>query len=321
MAAETVEKLRRVQWQFASHRVLTVAVRTGVLERLSRGAATPQVVARDLGLDGVATGKIVRALHAMELLVHDGEAYALYPELVPLFAAGPDSYAPALEHSHDLYDGWGAWLEGWLRTGTLPPRQRTAEGAARFADAMWANAGVLGEDLLGVLDLTGVRRVLDLGGSTGRLAVALCEASPELEVTVVDRSVAVELGPERVAPHGVGERVHFVAGDYHTAALGEAWDAVLMSNVLHQEQPAAASSLVARGAAALRPGGRLWVVEFAIDEEQHGRLSGALFAVNMRSFGDCYPESTSRGWMREAGLTHISTEWLGETRWVLTGVR
>lgn len=321
MASEIVERLRTIQWHFASHRVLTTANRVGLLQRLAASPATVETLAADLDLDPLATGKIVRAVHAMGLLTSQGETYALHEELVCLFAEGIYSYGPALEHSHDLYESWGATLEGWLRTGTLPPRQRTAEGAERFADAMWANAGVLGVDLVDVLDLSGVRRVLDLGGSTGRLAVSLCQAHAQVEVTIVDRSEAVALGPERVARTGVGDRIHFVEGDYHDAPLGERWDLVLLSNVLHQEKAEAAAALIERAAGALAPGGRVVVVEFAIDEGRREVLSGALFAVNMRSFGDCYTESVIHGWMEKAGLKGMTTKMLGPGRWVLEGTR
>ena len=63
-----------------------------------------------------------------------------------------------------------------------------------------------------------------------------------------------------------------------------------------------AAEIIRRAAAALAPGGRVVVVDFAIDDAKQEHLLGALFAINMRSFGDTYSEPELRGWMEDAGL-------------------
>jgi len=321
LASPVVERLRAIQWHFARHRILTVANRTGILRRLAGEAVSTDRVAADLGLDSLATGKVVRALTAMGLVRAEGDRYALEPDLVPLFAPGPEDYGPSLEHSHDLYDRWGATLEPWVRTGSTPPRKRTPEGTRRFAEAMWASANIFGPEVARHLDLVGVRRALDLGGGTGRLAVALCRAAPALHVTVLDQPDVVAMGPEMVAPSGVGDRISFTPGDYLTTALGSGFDLVVLSNVLHQERAEAAAGLVRRATASLVSGGRLAIVDQAIDDQGRQVESGSLFAVNMRSFGDTWTEPVLRGWMHDAGLDGVTRADLGPTRWLLVGRR
>jgi SAM-dependent methyltransferase len=179
----------------------------------------------------------------------------------------------------------------------MPPRERTPEGVRDFAEAMWASANILGPDVAAALDLTKVRRALDVGGGTGRVAVALCSAAPDLRVTV------------------------FVPGDYLSGDLGSGFDLVLLSNVLHQERAEAAAAMVRRAAATLVPGGRLAIVDFTIDDHQRQVESGCLFAVNMRSFGDTWPEPVLRRWMRDAGLIEVTRADLGPTRWLMEGRR
>jgi SAM-dependent methyltransferase len=316
-----VERLRAIQWHFASHRILTVASRTGILHRLAEAPASVDRIAADLGLDPLATGKMVRALSAMGLVQATGDTYTFEPDLVRLFQPGFRDYGPMLEHSHELYERWGATLEQWVRTGSMPPRERTPEGVRDFAEAMWASANILGPDVAAALDLAGVRQALDLGGGTGRLAVALCRVAPDLRVTVLDQPDVVALGPDAVASTGVGDRIAFVPGDYLSGDLGSGFDLVLLSNVLHQERAEAAAAMVRRAAATLVPGGRLAIVDFTIDDHQRQVESGCLFAVNMRSFGDTWPEPVLRRWMRDAGLIEVTRADLGPTRWLMEGRR
>jgi hypothetical protein len=91
--------------------------------------------------------------------------------------------------------------------------------------------------------------------------------------------------------------------------------------VLHQEQEAGAANLISRAAAAVRPGGQVAVVDFSIDERQHASVVGALFAINMRSFGDTYTESAIRRWMIDAGLNEITRRDIGIHRWLFLASR
>jgi SAM-dependent methyltransferase len=320
-AAGTLESLHTTLWGFAGQRVVAAAARTGMLRELATGARTIEAVAERLDLDPLAAGKIVRALAAAGIAVAEGDLYRLADPLRPHFAHGIDDLTPFVAHVDELSDHWGETLEGWLRSGTQPPRRRDAEGVRRFGAAMRAMASVLGPRTAEALGLEGVSRALDLGGGLGRYAEALCRASPGLRVTVVDRPDVVEAGRQALAASEVGRRVDFVGGDYHEVDLDAGYDVVLLANVLHQEQPAAAASLVRRAASALVPGGRLAVVDFPIDAERREVLQGALFAINMRSFGDTYPAHEIRGWMEAAGLVTSEPVPLEPAHWLIVGRR
>ncbi len=326
MKEGALARLDSYRWAFAAHRVLTVAARTGILTRLAEAPVSADALAADLGLDPLAAGKIVRALCAMGLVTARGQEYALEADLVPWFQGDERDQVAGLEHSHDLYDGWGATLEGWVRTGTMPPRARTAAGVERFSAAMRAGAAQHAPDVARALDLRNVRRALDLGGGTGAYAVSLCRESAGLHAVVLDVPPVVALGPAAVAASGVGDRISFVAGDFHEPGFGAAselsgFDLVLLCSIIHQERPDGARALIERAAGALAPGGKLAIVDFTIDDEQREALSGCLFAINMRSFGDTYPEPAIRGWMEAAGLSGIVRTDFGATRWMFTGTR
>ena len=63
------------------------------------------------------------------------------------------------------------------------------------------------------------------------------------------------------------------------------------------------------------------MVDFAIDDAKQEHLLGALFAINMRSFGDTWSEPELRGWMEDAGLVDIHRQDVGPDRWIISGVR
>lgn len=308
-------------WGFGSQRVLAVAARAGIVRRLAQGPGTAEELSRELEVDELAVGKILRALHAMGAAEAKGERYALVEVLRPLFLPGDGDITPFLDHSDKLNDFWGATLEEWVRTGQHPRRMRDAEGQRRFGAAMKAIASHLAPRAAKELDLSGVRRVLDLGGGIGVFAQAFCAAAPDLRHTVVELPEVTGLGRAEVKGSGFEDRIEFLGGDYHELDLGEGWDLVLLANVVHQEDADGAARLIERAGAALASGGRIAVVDFAIDDAKRENLVGALFAINMRSFGDAYPEPVVRQWMAGAGLTPLPRVHLSPAHWLLTARR
>ena len=68
-----LDQFQRLLWGFASHRVITVAGRTGILRLLAERNSTTNEIASVLDLDELATAKVVRALTALGIAEADGE--------------------------------------------------------------------------------------------------------------------------------------------------------------------------------------------------------------------------------------------------------
>lgn len=318
----TFDGLQTLLWDFAVHRVITVSSRVGILGHLARTAATPEQVAEAQGLDPYAAGKMIRALTALGVLESTPAGYQVVETLRPNLQDGPDDMKPFLEHSHQMYERWGENLEGWVRGETWTTQKRGSADVGRFGAAMEAMGRHIARRAIAALDLSGVRRVLDVGGGFGHYAKALCRAKADLVATVLDRPEVVELARERLAGDALEGRITFLAGDYlEDYSSDPGYDLVLCVNILHQERDERAAVLVSRAAAALAPGGRLVVLDFAVDDAQQQAVLGALFAINMRSFGDTHPEPRIRGWMERAGLSDVQRVDLGAHRWLVVGRR
>jgi len=314
-----LDEFQRLLWGFAGHRVITVAGRTGILRLLAETDCTASEIASKLNLDELAAGKVLRALTALGIAEAEGEHYRAAQGLREHFLPGDRDVVPFLAHSHAMYEGWGATLEPWLRGQDWPVAERTPEEVRRFGAAMRAMGAQMARRVAGALDLEGVERMLDVGGGWGHFAQALCRVRPGLHATVLDRPEVVERASDDLAGTEFEERIDFLSGDYLATDYGEGYNLVLVANVLHQETVDRAAEIVRRGAAALALGGRMIVVDFAIDDERRQHLLGALFAINMRSFGDTWPEPVIRGWMDAAGMGDIERTNLGPDRWIISG--
>ena len=168
-----LDGFQRLLWGFASHRVITVAGRTGILRLLAERSVSPNEAARELGLDPLAAGKVIRALTALGIAVVDGARYRAASGLRTHFLPGGRDILPFLEHSHAMYERWGETLEPWLRGEEWPVAERSPEEIQRFGAAMRAMGAQMARRVADALDLEGVRLLLDVGGGWGHFAQAM----------------------------------------------------------------------------------------------------------------------------------------------------
>ena len=107
----------------------------------------------------------------------------------------------------------------------------------------------------------GARSVLDLGGAHGWFSAVLCDRHPGLRATVVDLPGSVAVGREILCESGHAGRVDHVEGSVFEAELGEGHDLALIFNLVHHLRPEQTVALLRRVHGALRPGGRVAVLD------------------------------------------------------------
>ena len=110
-------------------------------------------------------------------------------------------------------------------------------------------------------DLSGHRRMLDIGGNSGEFVIQACRRYPNLHATVFDLPVVCEIGREHVAATPEGGRISFVAGNAMVDPLPGGFDLITFKSVLHDWPDAEALQFMKRAWASLAPGGTLLIYE------------------------------------------------------------
>lgn len=127
------------------------------------------------------------------------------------------------------------------------------------------------ERLLPVVFADGPRRILDVGGNTGKWALCCCAHDPAVEVTVVDLPGRVEEALAAAERAGVRDRVHGVACDLldPSASLPAGHDVIWMSQFLDCFAEDEIVTILERAAAVMTPATKLYVLEPFWDLQRH----------------------------------------------------
>ena len=247
-----------------------------------------------------------------------------------LVPGGPADLTKAIRYNRDVYSAWGR-LSEFVKSGSPVerPQLHLGDDAARtraFAASMFGRAMGIGRGVVPMLGkLEG--RLLDLAGGPAAYAILMCQANPSLECVTVDLPAIAAEAKGYVAKFGLADRIECRAGDYHSDEYESgAYDVVTIFGALHQESPRDIVGILKRAHRALRPGGRVIVLDMMTDSTHTAPKFSALFAVNMAlttENGWVFADSELKGWMREAGFTP------GETRtvpppmphWIVEGVK
>jgi len=181
----------------------------------------------------------------------------------------------------------------------------------------------LAPQVVAQLELGGARRLLDVGGGPGTYARAFLATHPQLEdVTIFDLPSALAVAAERLEGCARRADVQLLAGDFHSDPLGNGYDAIWISQVLHSQDEAGCIALLSKAAEALLPGGMLMVHEFLLDDNRVQPLTAALFAVHMlvmTAGGRAYSGTEIAGWMRDCGLAAVEVRKVSDDTGVVLG--
>jgi hypothetical protein len=251
----------------------------GVPDLLAEGPRSVHELAVLTETNEQALGRVLRAACSAGLLQPAGqETYRLAPMGQLLRAGVPrSSHDAAIMFGEEVFASF-AEIGYTVRTGK-PAFEKVygqpfydyladhPQAAQTFSCAM-GNGPV--PAVLATCDLTGLRRVVDVGGGNGGLLSKVLQAHPDATGVLVDLPPSVADARERLRTAGLDGRVEFVAGSFFDEVPSGA-DVYVLSRVLHNWPDADAIRLLQVVRAAIPPDGRLLVFESLIEAADDGR--------------------------------------------------
>ena len=293
-------------------KVLLTAVKLDLFGAVAGPAKTPADVSRRLRADPRAVELLMNALVAIGLLRKNGEHFVNAPEAEQCLVKGSPMYAGHLLLLQDAeWENWGK-LETTIQTGKSPVKEHLFRSDPRLAEnvllVLHRVALQHAPTLARQIDLPGSHILLDLGGGAGTHAMAFCQAYPSLRATIFDLPETLQTTARLVKEAELEDRITLLSGDFNRDPLGGPYDAVLMSDILHYQDPGANAALVRKVYNVLAPGGCVIIKDRFLDDDRTTPAWTAVFAVHLMvntEKGRCYTLNEVSEWLTAAGFRQV----------------
>ena len=184
----------------------------------------------------------------------------------------------------------------------------SSERARRFTRMLYAIHRPLAEKLAETLDMTGVRRLMDLGGGSGVVSLALLRRHSKLTTVVVDIANVCDTGREIAAETPMAERITYHAADFLQDELPTGFDMVLECDVgIYTEE------LFQKVHSGLNTGGQLVIVDWLAQPGRQPSLQQLIedFLSSLGTPGFTITTNAEvKNLLIQAGFQHISEQTL-----------
>jgi len=301
---------------FQAAKMLMVAVDLAVFDFLEEPRSAVEAAAW-LKADDRAVGIFLNGLAALGLVQKEVDYFRNSERASRLLVRGKDDYrGEIIKHMEHTWErGWNdlqhTVLGGHPRDADpekwLDAKQERDEREVRaFICGMDAIARDLAPRVTAVLNLKNVRRLLDLGGGPATYAITFAKANPQLQATVFDLPQPVKIAQEQIAKHGLGGRVDTLAGNFLKDDIGQDYDFIWVSQILHSHDEGQCKGIITKCVQALNPGGTLAIHDFYLNKDGASPIGPAIFSVHMLAVtprGRSYTWGEVAEWMAATGLS------------------
>ncbi|WP_428407616.1 methyltransferase [Hyphococcus sp.] len=270
----------------------TAAQEAGIFEALAKAPMSLEDLASKLSLNKKALGVVMSLIAALGLAACREGVWRLTPHArTYLLADATYSWSPLFDVYKNGTPFHGELLallktgettrtdkpsDNW-EAGKVPPD--AARSIAKFMHSHSLPAAVAAARSGAFKD---VNKFLDVGGGSGVFAIAAAQRNPGLKATIMDLDTMCDAAQELfVSTSGVEDRVETLAVDMFREDWPTGYDALFFSNIFHDWDEEINAKLSKKAFDALPSGGRIFLHEILMNDNEDGPLTPASFSVLM----------------------------------------
>lgn len=315
----TPEVFFDMAFAFERTAALKAAVELDVFTAIAGGAQTVDLLRKRCNASERGIRILCDYLTINGLLMKTGDRYQLTPMSAAFLTKNSPTYLGGtltFLASDDLVRHFDSLTET-IRRGAVSPKDSTVAGEEQalwvtFAEAMvpmMMPAAIGIADALQI-DSAGRVKVLDIAAGHGMFGITLAQRNRQAEIVAVDWPGVLTVATANAKRAGVQDRHRTIPGDAFTVEYRDGYDIALLTNFLHHFDVPTCTTLLRKVAAALKPGGRVAILEFVPNDDRVSPPVPAAFSLMMLATtpaGDAYTLSDLEKMAADAGLRGATT--------------
>jgi len=306
---------------FVYSQVLAAIVELGILPLLAERPRTREELAHQTALEPAAMERLLRAAQALGLVApRQNGRHGLGMRGAALL--GNPGAMRMIEHHRLLYrdladpvallrgkgeaTGLGAFWP-YAKGQAKGERKEGGQSVTAYSTLMAESLSLVVEDVLEAFPFAGHRQMFDVGGGTGRFALAVTRQVPGLMATILDLPDVIVETRQRIATEPEAERLSAEPCDAIAGPLPGGADLITLIRVLHDHDDPQAMAMLRNIRMALQPGGTLLIAEPMAGMRGAEAMADAYFGFYLLAMGSGRARRPDeiRAMLEAAGFTEI----------------
>jgi ubiquinone/menaquinone biosynthesis C-methylase UbiE len=308
---KSLDDIRELANSFRESRVLLSAFELKIFTVLDKHMMTSEEVSEKINADLRATDRLLNALCAIGILKKVKGKFYNSDLSSKYLVEGKPEFMGNLYHTNHLWNTWSYLTESVKQGGSFKGNQNKKEQenwVEAFIAAMHYRAVNQGRILSMMIDLSNVKKMLDVGGGSAAFSMEIVKKNPAIKAVVFDLPHVIPLTKKYVSEANLLDKFEFIEGDYLMNSFDKDYDLILLSAIAHSNSYEQNKMLIKKCTDALNKNGMIIISDFIMNDDRTQPSYGALFSINMlvgTSSGDTYTEKEMREWFESAGLSKI----------------
>jgi 2-polyprenyl-3-methyl-5-hydroxy-6-metoxy-1,4-benzoquinol methylase len=308
---DSVQAIFGIAKAYQQSKVLLTALELDLFTALADTEKTCEELASDIDAKPEALEKLLNALCALNLMEKNISTYQNTKGTARFLVRGKDEYLGSLNHIANLWDTWGNLTEV-VKTGKSAKfkslDEKDADWIKDYVDSLHSQSGIKAPDVISLIDLKGVKRVLDIGCGSAIYSVAFVKAKPDVKAVAFDHPNIIRETQKYIEYENLNSRIEAIGGDVLSDDFGEGFDLVFISDMISQYSLFENIDIFRRAHAALNPSGRLIVQDYIINDDKLGPFKAVMENINMlvnTPKGSIFTSTDLWIMMKEAGFPDV----------------
>ncbi|MGI9596548.1 MAG: methyltransferase [Acidimicrobiales bacterium] len=314
MPSVDTTRLQRLARAYTETAVFYAAIDLELFTHVSAGAHSVTAIAEAAGLSELNAERLVTVVLALGLLevTEDGRIVNA-PDCEEFMVKGGKRYAgPWMTFTRREVPDWFNLTDKLV--DPEPPTELgmydglTVERARKYHAATYSIGMGAGRRFCRLVDLSGRKRLMDLGGGSGAYSINAVKTFDGLEAVVFDLPPVTVVTEEYLEKNDVSDRVTTVGGDFINDDLPTGCDVAVMASNLPIYNAENIQKVVSKTFEALEPGGEMHLVGETLNHDGIGPLDAALWGmaeIHYGSGGRAHSDAECVGYFENAGFVDV----------------
>ncbi len=291
---------------------MLAGMKLDVFTQLNNGPLTTQEIADEIEVPLRQLGPLLYALVESGLLLVENDRFSNTGEAARFLVKGSPGYVG------DIHQTWSRRWAGLVKLADSiksdSPQARidfstmSPQELENLYSGSYAAARAAGKGLTERFDLTTYRRLVDVAGGSGGVAIGITDSCPNIQATVVDLPSTIIQTRKFLDAAGVSDCVDVAAANVVDGPFPGTYDLAVMKAFIQVLSPDNARLALRHVNQSLEPGGTLFILGTILDDSRLApsfAVKSNLNFLNVYDEGRAYTEGEYRDWLENAGFVFL----------------